>query len=100
MLTPILCSIGIALVEGFSRYKDDPKDNSLHELICALVPNPKEQGPLLDFVYGPDVDGLDEEDALYERGVLAADIEVSDIISNDDEQEVRYNIFQAVQYIA
>ena len=77
-----------------------PKDKALHEPNLCLGTNPKEQEPLLDFVYGPDVDGLDEEDELYERGVLAADIEVSDIISNDDEQEVRYNIFQAVQYIA
>jgi malate synthase len=97
---PNFVRIGLALVEGFKRHKENPDDTSLHELVCSLVPNPKEQESLLAFVFGPDVDGLEEDDILYERGVLAADIEVSDVIANDDEQEVRYNIFQAVQYLA
>ena len=32
--------------------------------------------------------------------MLAADIEVSDVIANHDELEVRYNVFQALQYLA
>ena len=58
-----------------------------------------ERKPLVEFVLGDDVKGLDEHDPLYTRGVLAADIEESDVISNANEHEVRYNIFQALQYI-
>ena len=65
-----------------------------------LVPNIEEQIPLLQFVFGEDVDGLEEDDPLYLRSVLAADIVTSDLIANDDEEEVRYNIFQALQYLA
>ncbi|MFW5967675.1 MAG: hypothetical protein ACOCV2_09170, partial [Persicimonas sp.] len=47
-----------------------------------------------------DVPGLPEDDPLYRRGVLAADVKTSDVIANDDPEEVRYNVFQAVQYLA
>ena len=97
---PNFVRLGIALVEGYHQHKADPQNTKLRELVSALVPNPVEQGPLLDFVFGPDVDGLEEDDPLYLRGVLAADIAVSDVIANDDEVEVRYNIFQALQYLA
>lgn len=97
---PNFVRLGIALVEGYHQYKADPQSTKLRELVCALVPNPMEQEPLLAFVFGPDVDGLEEDDPLYLRGVLAADITVSDVIANDDEAEVRYNIFQALQYLA
>ena len=97
---PNFVRLGIALVEGYHQHKADPNNTKLRELVCALVPNPVEQAPLLEFVFGPDVDGLEESDPLYLRGVLAADITVSDVIANDDEIEVRYNIFQALQYLA
>ena len=32
------------------------------------------------------------DDPLYLRGVLAADLKESDVIANNDEAEVRYNI--------
>ena len=51
-------------------------------------------------MHGPDVEGLPADDPLYLRGVLAADLKESDVIANNDEAEVRYNIFQALQYLA
>jgi malate synthase len=63
------------------------------------VPDPTELEPLLNFVFGPDVPGLDKDDPLYERAVLAATLEKSDVIANDHPDEVRYNVFQALQYI-
>ena len=65
-----------------------------------MVDTPEEIDVLLRFVHGPDVDGLPADDPLYLRGVLAADLKESDVISNNDEAEVRYNIFQALQYLA
>jgi len=96
---PNFVRLGLALVEAWRRQERDPADSSLRELICALVPEPLEQAPLLDFVYGADVDGLATDHYLYARGVLAADIETSDVIANSDDDEVRYNIFQALQYL-
>jgi len=71
----------------------------LNELIRSLVPDESELEPLLAFVNGPDVAGLDRDDPLYARGVLAASIRESDVVANHDPEEVRYNIFQALQYI-
>ncbi len=97
---PDFVRTGIALVEAFGRWKRDPDDDVLHRLIEALVPDPLERERLADFVFGDDVAGLAEDDPLYLRGVLAANVETSDVIANDDPEEVRYNVFQAVQYLA
>jgi malate synthase len=97
---PDFVRIGIALVEAWRRHERDPSDPSLSDLVQALVPDPVEQEPLLKFVFGPDVPGLAQDDPRYLRGVLAADIAVSEVIANDDPEEVRYNVFQALQYLA
>ena len=97
---PNFVRIGLALVEAWRRRERDPSDTSLDQLITSLVPDPVELGPLLNFVNGPDVPGLDLADPLYLRGVLAADLEQSEVIPNAHPEEVRYNIFQALQYLA
>jgi malate synthase len=97
---PDFVRIGIALVEAFRRRMQDPDDDALHDVVGALVPDPVELGPLLNFIDGEDVHGLDEDDPLYPRRLLAADIVHSDVITNSDTEEVRYNVFQALQYIA
>lgn len=91
---------GLALVEAFRRWEADHSDDVLERLIEVLVPDPVEREPLLNFVFGDDVPGLPDDDPLYLRGVLAADVETSDVIANDDPREVRYNVFQALQYLA
>ncbi len=91
---PAFVRTGLAMVEAWRRGKD-----SVTELVKALVPDPSEHVPLLDFVFSEDAEGLDEIDPRYLRSVLAASVEVSDVIANDDPEEVRYNVFQALQYI-
>lgn len=91
---------GLAMVEAFRQWQDTGDDKVLRELVFALVPSESERAPLLEFVLGEDVPGLPEESPLYHRGVLAADIEISDVIANHDPEEVRYNVFQALQYLA
>ena len=93
---PSFVRIGIALTEAWRR----ADDHSLETLVRSLVPNPGELEPLLAFLAADDFDGLPVDHPNYARGVLAADIEVSDVIANDDPEEVRYNIFQALQYLA
>jgi malate synthase len=97
---PDFVRIGVALVRGFRRQVADPHDTSLRELIAALVPDEHELVPLMRFVDGPDVHGLSEDDPHYHRAVLAAELGVSKVIANDDPEEVRYNVFQALQYLA
>ena len=97
---PDFVRAGIALVEAFRRRERDPADPTLSALVQALVPDPVEQEPLLAFVHGEDVPSLDADDPRYLRAVLAADLEMSPVIANDDPEEVRYNVFQALQYLA
>eukprot|EP00903_Cladosiphon_okamuranus_P003567 g3565.t1 len=91
---PAFVRTGLALVEAWRRGAE-----TVTELIKTLVPDPLEHAPLLRFVFSEDAAGLDHTDPNYARGVLAATIEVSDVIANDDPEEVRYNIFQALQYL-
>jgi len=98
---PDFVRVGIALVEAWRRHEQDPdEDDSLERLIRALVPDEGECEPLLTFVRGPDVHGLEDGDPRYQRAVLAAELGGSDVIANDDPTEVRYNLFQALQYLA
>ncbi len=97
---PDFVRVGIALVEAWRRGERDSQDGTLDALVRSLVPDPVEQGPLLAFVHGEDAPGLDEGHPRYLRAVLAADLEVSPVIRNDDPEEVRYNVFQALQYLA
>lgn len=97
---PDFVRIGVALVEAWRRRERDLADGSLEAVVRALVPDPVEQGPLLAFVFGGDAPGLSSDDPLYARGVLAADLDTSPVVSNDDPAEVRYNVFQALQYLA
>jgi len=91
---PAFVRIGLAMVEAWRRGED-----SVTELVKALVPDPTEHVPLLEFVFSEDAKGLDADDPRYLRSVLAATVGVSDVIANDDPEEIRYNIFQALQYI-
>ena len=105
---PDFVRIGLALVEAWRRREraareDAPEgadEGSLEALVRALVPDPAEQAPLLAFVSGGDAPGLTPDDPRYLRGVLAADLAASAVITNDDPVEVRYNVFQALQYLA
>ncbi|MGB6220399.1 hypothetical protein [Haloferula sp.] len=91
---PAFVRTGLAMVEAWRRGPE-----VVTELVKALVPNEAEHGPLLDFVFSEDAAGLDPQDPGYLRSVLAASVEVSDVIANDDPEEVRYNVFQALQYV-
>ncbi len=97
---PDFVRIGIALVEAWRRRERDPSDPSLEALVRALVPDPDELAPLLAFVAGPDIPGLAQDDPRYLRAVLASELGASAVIANDDPEEVRYNVFQALQYLA
>ncbi|MCX5746187.1 MAG: hypothetical protein NT062_27230 [Proteobacteria bacterium] len=97
---PDFVRIGIALVEAWRRRAREAADPALDALVRALVPEATEQAALFRFIAGGDVPGLLPDDPRYARGVLAADLAMSAVIANDDPDEVRYNVFQALQYLA
>ena len=96
MGSDVVTNLGL---QAWRRRERRPADTSLHRLVAELVPNPAELGPLTAFIDAADLKGLTRADGRYQRAVLAADKATSDVISNDDPEEVRYNIFQALQYI-
>jgi malate synthase len=97
---PDFVRLGLALVEAWRRRERDPADRSLDQLLDALIPDPVEREGLARFVATPDPPVLDPADPRYPRAVLAADLGRSSVIANDDPEEVRYNVFQALQYLA
>jgi len=97
---PDFVRIAIALVQAWRERERDPASDDLSQLIGALVTDADEAARVRAFVFGEDVPGLAEGDPRYLRGVLAADVDTSPVIANDDPEEVRYNVFQALQYLA
>ena len=97
---PDFVRIGIALVEAWRQQQQSPDSTVLHDLVRALVPIEAEHPALLAFIDGPDIQKLDDDDPRYLRAVLASEIGMSTLIANDDPEEVRYNVFQALQYLA
>lgn len=96
---PAFVRPGIALVQAWGISAANSENRTLKALVKALVPDELEYEKLMEFIHSPDVPGLEKDDPLYGRGVLAASIAMSEVIANDDPEEVRYNVFQALQYI-
>lgn len=97
---PAFVRPGLALVRAYQRGQENPGDDSLVRLIHDLIADPAERERLMDFVNRPDAPGLPRDDPRYPRAVLAATMGESDVIANHDPAEVRYNVFQAIQYLA
>jgi len=95
---PDFVRIGIALVIAWEKYAKNEKAPLL-ELVSSLV-NQKDKDDLISFIEGDDIEGLDTKDPLYARALIAADIVESDFMANNDPREIRYNVFQTLQYLA
>ena len=95
---PDFVRLGLALVEAWKRLQAGDRA-PLEALVRGLLV-PRHQQAMLDFIHGPDIASLDRADPLYARALLAADRPTSDFIANDDPEEVRYNCFQCLQYLA
>ena len=97
---PDFVRIGIALVQAWEEAQAASSNRIVHDLVRVLVPDTAEHDALIAFIDGPDIERLSEDDPLYLRAVLASNLGVSNVIANDDPEEVRYNVFQALQYLA
>ena len=92
---PDFVRLGMALVAAWRQ----PTKNELYELVKALL-DKKYHDEIMAFIDGPDIEGLDVNDPRYVRSLLVADIKESSYIANNHPEEVRYNVFQSLQYLA
>lgn len=94
---PDFVRIGLALVEGWKQYASGSKEN-LETLVRELL-DEKYHQEILGFISGSDIEGLSIIDPLYKRSLLAASIKESTFIANNHPDEIRYNVFQSLQYL-
>ena len=94
---PDFVRIGLALLEAW-KFHQKGDDSKLKALVEGLL-DKKHHKEILDFIFGPDVEGLDVDDPLYVRSLLVADIKESTFIANNHPDEIRYNVFQSLQYL-
>lgn len=94
---PDFVRLGLALVEAWSIHKKG--DSSKLNLMVTSLLDKKYHQEILDFIHGPDIEGLDQNDPMYPRSLIVADIKESNFIANNHPDEIRYNVFQSLQYI-
>ena len=94
---PDFIRIGIAIVEAWKIYKAGD-ETKLKGIIDGLL-NEQYAKEIWEFVHAKDIDGLDIDDNMYARKLIVADIKESDFIANNHPDEIRYNVFQMLQYL-
>ncbi len=95
---PDFVRLGLALVAAWKKHQaGDSK--ALQTMVSALL-EPKHAQDILAFIQGPDIEGLNPDDPMYARSLIVADIRESNYIANNHPDEVRYNVFQCLQYLA
>jgi allantoicase/malate synthase/CubicO group peptidase (beta-lactamase class C family) len=94
---PDFVRIGLALVEAW-KFHQRGDSAKLNELVTSLL-DAKFHKEILDFIHGPDISGFDVDDPRYARSLIVADIKESNFIANNHPDEIRYNVFQSLQYL-
>ena len=102
---PDFVRLGIAIVAALRLENDSAaaaeENGHLFRLIDEVLTGEQDRADVKAFVRRGDrhIGVLNPSDPLYNRALLAADVEMSTHIANDDIEEVRYNVFQALQYL-
>ncbi len=94
---PDFVRLGLALVEAW-KFHQKGDSSKLNTLVSTLLEE-KYHKEILEFIHGPDIKGLDKTDPMYARSLIVADIRESSFIANNHPDEIRYNVFQSLQYI-
>lgn len=94
---PDFVRLGLAMVEAW-KFHIKGDSHKLEQLVKSLL-NEKYHKEILDFIHGPDIAGLDKNDSMYPRSLIVADMKESNFIANNHPDEIRYNVFQSLQYI-
>ncbi|MBU6375913.1 MAG: serine hydrolase, partial [Bdellovibrionales bacterium] len=94
---PDFVRLGLALVQAW-RMREQGQPEALRRLCQEMLLEPY-CGEIDRFIEGADIVGLDPGAPGYVRSLLVADLRESDTIPNHDLEEVRYNVFQSLQYL-
>ena len=89
---------GLALVEAWHLFQNG-SGAALTSLVTALLQDSHAQ-EILRLIHTPDAAGLSRSDPRYMRSLLVSDLSESNVIANNHPSEVRYNVFQSLQYLA
>lgn len=95
---PDFVKIGLSLVEAWKARANG--DSKLFDQLVTDLFERQYKEELKSFVDASDIEGLEPHNPLYARSLLVADIGESNIIANNDPEEIRYNVFQTLQYLA
>ena len=95
---PDFVRIGMAMVEAWFACQKGQTDK-IEKLVDGLM-RPEFRQEIKDFIFGEDIASLDPTDPRYERSLIVADLLGSDLRPNNDCEEIRYNVFQTLQYLA
>src|SRR5262245_561148 len=74
------------------------KTEPLLTLVKSLL-HEKYHKEIEDYIQSDDIDRLNKEDSNYVRSLIVVDIKESDFIANNHPDEIRYNVFQSLQYL-
>lgn len=94
---PDFVRLGLAIVEAWKVHKKG--DSSKLEGLVTTILEEKYHREIIDFIHGPDIEGLPKNDPMYARKLIVADVKESDFIANNHSDEIRYNVFQSLQYL-
>lgn len=94
---PDFVRLGLALVEAWKIHRNG--DSSKLDTLVKSILDEKYHAEVLSFIHGPDIKGLEKTDPMYPRKLIVADVKESDYIANNHPDEIRYNVFQSLQYI-
>lgn len=94
---PDFVRIGLAIVEAW-RQRDTQPD--LFKTLVQDLLDVSHQQAIFDIIEQTDGDSLDKNHPNYVRSLVVADLANSNIIANHHPDEVRYNVFQCLQYLA
>lgn len=95
---PDFVRISLATVCAF-RFWQKGQKKPLEDLIKSLLTKDF-ANQVLEFAEKEDEKSLDASHASYPFKLMAADLKISDVIANHDPKEIRYNVFQSLQYFA
>ncbi|MBL7665794.1 MAG: serine hydrolase [Bacteriovoracaceae bacterium] len=95
---PDFVRLGLALVEAWKISEAGDK-SKLETLVKSLLDS-KYHAEILKFIKGADIESLNVDDPMYARSLIVADLKESDFIANNHPDEIRYNVFQTLQYLA
>ena len=94
---PDFIRLGLALVQAW-KLRESGNAEPLRRL-CREILQETHAKEIESFIEGADIAGLTPGQPGYVRKLLVADLEQSDTIPNHDPEEVRYNVFQSLQYL-